>query len=312
MDKMTASAMIAQANIPDVQKVMTSMSESRGRITVLSRDPSGQIRLDILKRISELLVGEGKIVPKSIKSSIGHLDGGLWYVVVKPSRITSSGFSLVRPGFENERNLLGAIKHVISMYGESIDIRFKATGGKVITVKSIVKASLGKGKSDVILFLSDGTKTGISIKQGTSFKWDSGERRFEKSFRKMLTDAMNSKKFEILPPAKNSGVWKINPACIRPMGVQDQHKAVFGDDPKNRVIVVFQRFSPSHFDFDGENGVLTVETRYAFDDVSDIPAQMRPVFLIRNDDSRNTYSGEYRGLRFEISPGTVGRRFIRV
>lgn len=312
MEKMIAAAMIVQANIPGVQKVMVSPSESRGRITVLSKEASGQQRLEILKRVDQVLVGEGRLLSGSAKSSVGHIDGGLWHVVVKPSRITSSGFSLVRPGSDNEKNLLKAIQHVISMYAEPIDIRFRSSGGKVLKVQQVVKATEGKGKADVLLYLGDGNKVGISIKQGTSFKWDSGERKFESSFRKILTDAMNSKKFDIVPPAKNGGKWKISPACVRSMGVSEQHKAVFGDDPKQKVIVVFQKFSPSNFDFDGETGVLSVEARYAFDDVSDIPAQMRPVFLIRNDDSRNTYSGEYRGLRFEISPGTVGRRFIRV
>ncbi len=309
MEKMIAAAKILDSSIPGVRAVLSSRDQRRGRITVLSDNPSQSYRSDILSRVESCLVGEVSRRSGGHRSSIGHLEGDGWYVVVKPSRITGEGFSVVRRGADNERNLLLVVKHVLSLHEDSITVTFVGSNS-TYSVKGVSSVKAGStGKGDVLLTTDTGKECAVSVKQGDSFKWDSGERRFEPQFRKMVRDIVNSKRFDLRPPSSPGEVWRISPAAVRKMPQSEAHVAVFGSSADLGVVVV-QRFSPSNFTFDAETGVLSVSVQRCYSLVSQLPDSLKPVFLIRNDNSRNTYSGEFRGLRFEISPMKVDRKHL--
>lgn len=315
MDKSKAALMLASSSIKNVVKVLMTPSETRGRITLLSGKSGTTERKEILEAAFGVLYPlEMNLRKKDVssKSSIGHIETDQWSVVVKPSVITSSGFSAVQRGKDNENKLKIAIDHALLVYEEPINVKF-VSNKKTFVVEDVIKVDLdnSKRKSDVTLTSVNGRKMGISIKSSENFKWDSGERKFEKHFRKLLMDSLKSKRFKISPPANSGSTWSINPAAVRKMPRSDSYLAIFGENSRpGQSIVVIQNFSPSNFSLDGESGELTVEAISIFSNINEVPEKSLPVFLIRNDDSRNTYTGEFRGLRFEISPANVGRKHI--
>ncbi len=241
---------------------------------------------------------EGAEVSPDMKSVVV----GQIKIVLKPTERQGAGSA----GAATETRLLQSINQIIELENEGLPItvvleaahrKIKRTGVRraVSVATSSRRNEQGLvNKSDIDLETDSGIFH-ISVKDPTAQYWESPDVLF-KTKRDELLDAL-SEEGRVTLTREPQGTFAISPRiALEPTNAEIQ-ALVFGSDiASSNGAIVESGFFPTDFVWEEVNNTLRIKGGAIYTTVTDIPRTKLPVFVIRQDRSRNR-TAKYPGLR---------------
>ena len=228
-------------------------------------------------------------------SSLGAVKIGPATIMAKPA--TRQGRS--SGGLDNEDSMAAAVRDAIAAAGgDPITVQFVGENKTftAVGVSGVVDAgsdTLGRKKADVVL-TGPSAKYPISIKKDNAQYWESADRYWGKDAAEYIERVSATGEIEMVD---KGGYYNVVPNFAVKANQSEAEAVVFGSDILNQGAVVKRTFMPSDFQFDADEGVLTVQVSYVATDINDIAGTSMDVwFLVRNDKTRRSVPG-YNGIR---------------
>jgi len=257
-------------------------------IFVLTNDSRATVFNNLINQL-----GGKKNPSRNFGGSMGHIDVDQFRVGVKPLSAQGSKSA----GVENEANLVQAINYVIQEYG-TCDVLFTDGTHKFICkdatlAKQVGADTAGRKKAD-LLVMSGSIKYPISLKKDNAEYWESADNLWKDNATKYLTEQVAKNKVSV--QGIGGGVVKISPNIGVEATQQEATDVIFGSDILGHGCVVTRTFDGTEFQFNGKTNCLTITASSVITKLSDVPADKKVWFLIRNDSTRKSIPG-YAGTR---------------
>lgn len=247
-------------------------------------------RVTVLEEVAKKSGGKFDRTPRG-ESSVGRVLIGTYSVLAKPASKQGGGSA----GVGNETILVNTINSACKR--GPMDIVFKA-GSKTYTVRGCVKAkpvgadTANRKKADVVLVDSRGIEFPISVKKDDAEMWESADSYYAENAIAAIKAALKSKKAQVIP---HGGYFTIEPNIAVKATPSETRDVVFGSDiAKQKGAIITKTFSKSSFV--AKSDTLTISVSHIITKMSDVSADKRVYFLIRNDKTRKSIK-EYPGLR---------------
>lgn len=238
-------------------------------------------------------LGGKKNADRSFGGSMGHIDIEQYRVGVKP--LSAQGAKSA--GVQNEANLVQAINYVINEYG-TCDVMFTDGTHKFLCkeatlAKQVGADTAGRKKAD-LLVMSGSKQYPVSLKKDNAEYWESADTLWKDEAIKYLTDMVAKNKVSV--QGIGGGVIKITPNIGVEATQQEATDVIFGSDILGKGCVVTRTFDGTEFKYDGKTNCLIINVSSVITKLSDVPADKKVWFLIRNDSTRKSITG-YAGTR---------------
>lgn len=238
-------------------------------------------------------LGGKKNVDRKFGGSMGHIDVEQYRVGVKP--LSAQGAKSA--GVENEANLVQAINYVINEYG-TCDVMFTDGTHKFLCkeatlAKQVGADTAGRKKAD-LLVMSGSKQYPVSLKKDNAEYWESADTLWKDEAIKYLTEMVAKRKVSV--QGIGGGVVKITPNIGVEATQEEAINVIFGSDILGKGCVVTRTFDGTEFKYDGKTNCLIINVSSVITKLSDVPADKKVWFLIRNDSTRKSITG-YAGTR---------------
>jgi len=257
----------------------------------------------VLRTIHELLSEPWSAVLKFDNyrlSRLGYVQLGLFRICVKPHPSEKIFYS----GKFNEIFLYEKILTKLQNCG-MVNVVF-VHGSKRIIYRNIVKCEVvtkreKHKKSDIRLFAKNNTYN-ISIKQDDGERYESGDTRFGHRARQLL-EQMKLDGTIGITKVPNRPVYRISEELVIPMNAEEAEEVMFGIDAD---VIIIQTFNQLNFVETTKSIIVNCNGLYKRGDKPEV--NDLPVWLIRNDSSRNSKAIGIPGIRVEA---VFTRRILR-
>tara|TARA_R110000851_G_scaffold230509_1_gene383255 strand:- start:64 stop:1038 length:975 start_codon:yes stop_codon:yes gene_type:complete len=257
-------------------------------------------RINVMQHITDTLPGAvwDKNFSNSSVGAIRYCDGT---IRVRPKGNAGANSA----GLGNEQTFVNEISKAIKTACQPISIAFVGSNGVgwdlhgVTSCTGVGADTSGRKKADVIIHTDSGLKR-ISLKKGNAEYWESADTYFGHEADSIITELVAADELSLIPLDKTNSAGgefvKLSREVAADATADEVIDIVFGNDltgPDGAILK--QTFSPDDFQLDHTS--LTVRCSVVIVDVMDIPEQMYPYFLIRNDSSRGRPKYMYPGIR---------------
>lgn len=303
--------------------------KGRRNIVVLVDDASKKNRVSALQKIAaeldklDVIASYDPTFDQRVKSTLGQVkvksteSYGDFDIVVKGKK----KFGDMRPGVANEILLEETIKRYAKDISDTgyITVEFRG-GGKTMTVGKVVTANrvgdtAAKGaKSDVTLISKPRGKekrVPLSLKEDNAGNWASSDSYWNPIASKIVEHALVN---NLVSLSKMTNIiYRLSKEITVNVTKNESEVAIFGTDIlQNDGAILKKTFNQDSFEWIEEKQTLIVRVDYIWRTLSDIPANLHPALVIRNDAGRGNIPG-YKGLRPTIVPKSrTGSSQVRI
>lgn len=229
------------------------------------------------------------------ESSIGRLEINNLFIYAKPA--SKQGTSSA--GVENEVFIINQINNCVKSSDGFIPNLIFDSGKKKLEIKDVIGAkrvgsdTSGRKKADLIVE----TKTSavpISVKKDGAEMWESADKYYGAKAKKKVDILAKQGKIALKRVSKN-GPLSIEPNVAIKANAKESLNVIFGSDLiQGNGAVITRTFKNSDVSLSGDT--LTIFVSSIISNMSEVPDEYEPYFLIRNDKTRNS-PGLYPGLR---------------
>ena len=257
-------------------------------------------RINVMQHITDKLLGA--VWDKNFSnSSVGAIRycGGTIRVRPKGNAGVNSA------GLDNEQTFVNEINNAIETACQPISIVFTGNNGVywklhgVTACTGVGADTSGRKKADVVIHTESGLKK-VSLKKGNAEYWESADTYFGHQSDSIITELVDTGELALVPLGKTNSAGdefvKLSCEVAVNATATEVIDIVFGNDltgPDGAILK--QTFSSDNFRLD--NTLLSVECSVVIMEVADIPEEMYPYFLVRNDSSRGRPKYMYPGVR---------------
>lgn len=283
---------------------------SANRLAILSDGNRG----DLLDNIANLLAPIGWKYNRSTKvSSIGHVEKGKMFVLVKPR----SRQGMKSAGLANETTIIATLREAIELNGGPLTVTF-VSGRKKSSHQNIVKVvdagrdTSGRKKADIVLVNEKGKEFPISIKEDGAENWESADNYWGKHANKFITELL--KNGEISMDLQNAGYYRLKPQFAVKANEKETKDVVFGSDIlSNHGAVVERTFRSKDFLYRGDRNEILIKCTNIITKMKDVKGRDTVWFLVRNDSTRNNKLIGYPGIRvLAVFQSRIGKTVLKV
>lgn len=198
-------------------------------------------------------------------------------------------------GIENELRLVNNIKNHLKL-NKILDIKF-FSGNEIFLIKDVTgvthsgKKTKKRSKSDIIIKTKSGNVP-ISVKMSSAENWESADSYYKDKANKIIKSLYDDKKIAVYDYKDVKRITKSIGIRATPEEIKD---VIFGDDILGKGAVIKQTFFKQHFEYIENKNLLMIYSELIIRTPSDVPSELEPWFLIRNDSTRRALM--FRGIR---------------
>ena len=253
--------------------------DSSRTLSILTDKNRVKVLEDVAKELKDL---NAVYDPDKGSSSIGAVVAGIFTIKARP--ISKQGKKSA--GLENE----DAMIENVEQYTKGGPITIRITDGRksytyedVVGIEEVGRDTTGRKKADVRLVIEGNKKIPISIKKDNAEMWESADRYWASTAKKIVDDLESKGEIEITQKGRIS--------FMRPnLGIKattkEKESVVFGSDILDNGFVAVRTFRPSDFTLTENGDILEIKVSKIIDSVNDLKGKYDIFFLIRNDSSR--------------------------